>query len=120
MGKNTELARGETIVYNMENDTLKVKGGAKLGSGGKGGAAPKRKLEDPFKDKPVASSNTPPKETDVKDSTDKLESATGTLNPATGTLNSATGASQIDEDAAQAPQLEPVRDGRSRLIINPK
>ena len=48
-----DTARGETIVYNMANDTLRIKGAAKLGNAGKSGKKPpKRKLEDPFKDAP--------------------------------------------------------------------
>ena len=49
--QNQDVARGQTIVYNMATDTLKVKGGAKMkGAGKDGSTTPERKLEDPFID----------------------------------------------------------------------
>jgi len=96
-GSNT--ARGQEIVYNLANDTLKIKGGSRLGSGGSTGKArPNRKLKDPFADDPIpAAAKDIPK--------------------------AATGAKQSDKVESQAKsQVEPspTKAGRSRLIIKPK
>ncbi|MCH2190102.1 MAG: lipopolysaccharide transport periplasmic protein LptA [Gammaproteobacteria bacterium] len=100
-GYNT--ADGEVIVYNMANDTLKIKN-SKLGSGGNTGKErPKRKLEDPFKDDPLPSSAQ--KKPDTKS---QAPSSKKTIDPV-----------QTD-DATSAPQIEAAPSGRSRLIIQPK
>lgn len=88
-----DTARGEEIVYNMANDTLKVKGGARMGSGGnpsKDVTKPQRKLEDPFKDDKPA----------VTQSGDKKP--------------------QQSTPAKQKPEYAQTPSGRSRLIIQPK
>jgi len=99
-----EMARGDTIVYNMANDTLNVKGGAKVGSGGKNDGKPRRKLEDPFKND-TAQSDTPAKAVSKDDSTDGDQES----NP-----------EDVKDDVATKTEVEPTREGRSRLIINPK
>ena len=107
-----EMARGETIVYNMNNDTLKVKGSAKIGSGGKAGAKPKRKLEDPFKDEKVATGG----------SADKKTNKDSAKNDTTGSDAGKTDQqdSNADQATADKPKVEATQEGRSRLIINPK
>ena len=106
--QGADTARGDTIIYNMATDTLKVKGDAEIGAGGKNGATkPKRTIEDPFTDNdqgpPTASNKkTPPKKGTKSASAEEL-------------------AKQNDEDVKQQTQeVEPVRSGRSRLIIQPK
>ena len=48
-GANT--AEGNTIIYNMATDKLRIAGGSNIVTAGKPGTAkPKRKIEDPFKD----------------------------------------------------------------------
>ncbi|NND81272.1 MAG: lipopolysaccharide transport periplasmic protein LptA [Gammaproteobacteria bacterium] len=106
--QGSDTARGETIVYNMANDTLRVRGGsaggAKIGAGGKSGAdKPERTIEDPFKDDaqgppPVTKAAKPKKSKDTAG--DKVEPEPS-----------------ADEDE---PAAKPTRSGRSRLIINPK
>jgi len=95
-----QTARGDTIIYNMANDTLKVKGSAKLGSGGKDGAKPRKKIKDPFAD----SSDGPPPAATKKVTKKQLDDDAIV---------------EDDKDEAQA-EPEPVKEGRSRLIINPK
>ena len=106
-----DTARGETIVYNMATDTLKVQGGAKVGAGGKDGTTPpKRQIEDPFKDNkqgppPAAIKKKPVSKTAAKDGdTEKLEEL-----------------DDLEEEIEeQVEEAEPVHSGRSRLIIQPK
>ena len=98
-----DTARGDTIVYNMATDTLSLKGGAKVGAAGKtGNTPPKRKLEDPFADD---------------------DQATGPSTGAAVAEKTQAGDDTNDEnDDSQAAdtQPEPVKKGRSRLIIQPK
>ena len=103
-GPNT--ARGETIIYNMATDTLKVQGGAKVGAGGKNGATkPKRQIEDPFKD----NNQGPPSAATRKTSSEQAAK---------------TDSSEESDETAEVEELveevEPIRSGRSRLIIQPK
>ena len=96
-----DTARGDTIIYNMETDTLKVSGGAKIGAAGKNGETkPKRTIEDPFKDDPKGPPPIPSKATASGSS-----SADSPDNPV----------STDDPD-----EVKPARSGRSRLIIQPK
>lgn len=97
--QGADTARGETIVYNMANDTLNVRGGAKVAGGGKPNAskpAPKRTIEDPF--------------------------ANDTQGPAdvAPSLSEATKSANAGEDSAAQTAPAPTRSGRSRLIIQPK
>jgi len=88
--QGADIARGDTIIYNMATDKLQIKGGAQLGSGGKDGTKkPKRKLEDPFKD------------------------------DAQGPPPDAPSATTATEKANQ-PAAKTTPSGRSRLIIRPK
>ncbi len=105
-GANT--AYGETIVYNMANDTMRMKGGAKVGAAGKDGSAPqKRTLDDPFKDNaqgpaPLArKKNKKNKKDGKKDEEDSNNEET-------------------EEIVEEEVKIKPVRAGRSRLIIQPK
>ena len=101
--QGADTIRGETIIYNMANDTLRVKGGSRsddrsrIDYGGKEGKASSgRKLEDPFKDDPLPA--TPTKQaTPVENSSTETKTQTQTV---------------VDEP--------PVPVGRSRLIIQPK
>lgn len=93
-----DTARGETIIYNMANDTLKLKGKAKVGAAGKDGKqVQKRTIKDPFADE----GKTKPSKTDGKSS------------------SSTTDKSKQTEPAVEAAPL-PTKSGRSRLIIRPK
>ncbi len=100
-----DTVNGESILYNMANDTLKVQGGTSIGTSGKSGKArPQRKLEDPFKDDPLPS----PKKTKKKKSKKSTQSKKGMTDA---------------EDAVEATVEDtapPVPVGRSRLIIQPK
>ncbi|NNC98977.1 MAG: lipopolysaccharide transport periplasmic protein LptA [Gammaproteobacteria bacterium] len=102
-----DTARGETIVYNMATDTLRVSGGAKLGATGKDGqSVPKRSIEDPFKDDPQG----PPPVATVKPKAKPVVAESGDTAEVTA-----------EEVADEQPvQPEPVPAGRSRLIIQPK
>lgn len=87
-------ATGNKIIYNMATDKLRIIGGSNVNTAGKAGAAaPKRKIEDPFKD-------------DVKD-------------PATTSLPSSANDTAVGEQAAE-PTAVPAKAGRSRLILAPK
>ena len=99
-----DTARGETIIYDMANDTLKVRGGADLHSAGEGGqaATPERKLEDPFKDEPTLDSPQP-----LPTSTNSGSNTNSEGDDNTKTVES-------------KPEIAPASSGRSRLIIQPK
>ncbi len=104
-GINT--ARGQQIVYNMANDTLKIQGGSRLGAGGSTGKArPNRKLEDPFKDDPAPLTAQPVENKKSEPATNKK--------PAQEESN--------DNAPASEPSIEyaPTPTGRSRLILQPK
>lgn len=102
-----DTARGETIIYNMATDTLKVQGGAKVATvGADGQAAPVRKLEDPFKDDPAPAVGSQAHSAPVAALDDEENK-------------------EDDEDSEksneeQAPVPIAVPAGRSRLIIQPK
>jgi len=90
-----DTARGDTIIYNMTNDTLKVRGGSQIGTKGtkpKSNQPPKRKIVDPFANDPIPQEIPPAKATKSAESTTQ----------------------------EQTPQSVPTRSGRSRLIIQPK
>ena len=104
-----DTARGDTIVYNMATDTLSLKGGAKVGASGKTGKAPpKRKLEDPFAEDGQA---TGPVAAPVKKTAKSSEGAESTTKKAEN-------AETAEEQTVPTP--EPLKSGRSRLIIQPK
>lgn len=110
--QGVDTINGETIVYNMANDTLKVKGGTRIGSGGNTGKArPNRKLEDPFKDDPLPSATPAPR----AKSSDGKSSKTGKKS----SDDSSTEADSQTETKTTQVEL-PVPVGRSRLIIQPK
>jgi len=104
-GPNT--ARGETIVYNMANDTLKIKSGAKLGVAGKDGQAKPERTEDPFKDNNQGPAAEPSNPSPVN---------------ATASESALPSTEGVDPIVEAAPTIQPVptRSGRSRLIIQPK
>ena len=100
-----DTARGETIIYNMANDTLQVRGGAKIGSGGKSGQArPNKKIEDPFKDSPLPEA--------------PAASATSATKAAQEAADAE--ASEQSEESENKATTQPSSSGRSRLIIRPK
>lgn len=104
---------GESILYNMANDTLKVQGGTTLKKTGKDGkATPNRKLKDPFADDPLP--NTKPKKTTKKG---KGKKGKGEKNDKSKG-DEITGSEEAEEVVEQTPPPLPV--GRSRLIIQPK
>ncbi len=96
-GLNT--ANGEEIIYNMNNDTLKINKGSRIGAGGNTGKVrPNRKLKDPFADDPEP---TVGKTAASKKSSGKSGSA------ASNTKQAKTTTTQTSS-------------GRSRLLIQPK
>ena len=101
-----ETARGDTIVYNMANDTLKVRGAGQLGTKGAKPTSdqptPRRQIEDPFADDPIPD--------DAPTATPKAAAK------ADGQLQDQVEDAQQDE----TPEAVPTRSGRSRLIIQPK
>lgn len=108
-----QTARGDTIVYNMANDTLSLKGGAKFGAAGKDGEqAPKRKLADPFAEDGQATGPSAPKTSNYK--TEANQAA------ASEELGESEAAIAEEEKTVETSQPEPVKSGRSRLIIQPK
>lgn len=98
--QGASTAQGETIVYNMATDKLKVMGGSKFGVTGKDGKAPPRKIEDPFKDDPAPAAKTSKSTNSKKD-------------------KSSTEPSEAEPEVKQQ-RVEPVKAGRSRLILQPK
>lgn len=101
-GINT--ARGQEIIYNLANDTLKIQGGSKIGAGGNSGKVrPNRKLEDPFKDDPIPTANAKPH---VKASKNTDDTQSGDSLPA--------------EVETKPTVIEATPVGRSRLLIQPK
>ncbi len=101
--QGSDTARGETIVYNMATDTLKVQGGAKVNTAGADGKTPPDLTGDPFK--PVPPTVTP---TQVQATSDT------DVQPTANT----TGDSTSTVPAPITPDTVPA--GRSRLIIQPK
>ena len=100
--QGADTAQGETIVYNMATDTLKVQGGAKVETAGADGQAPSgRRLEDPFKDDPIP-----------------------TLPVASQSVEQQNESNNTEQDPAEpvddTPAIAPTPSGRSRLIIQPK
>ena len=128
--QNQDVARGQTIVYNMATDTLKVKGGVRMkGAGKDGSTTPTRKLEDPFKDGnqgPTTRKVQQKKKKKKKssdDSKDDKKKSKDVENESEDDSEQDDDNSEIvnqepEEDAVQ--QLEPVKAGRSRLILQPK
>jgi len=87
-------ARGDTIVYNMATDKLRILGDSNVNTAGKGNS-PKRKIEDPFKD-------------DSKGPTETISSNIEQTQ-------------KLNEEAEQTEsKVTPAPSGRSRLIIQPK
>ena len=96
-------ATGNKIVYNMATDVLNIVGDSIIDTAGKNGEAPKRKLEDPFADD-VPSPNTGIPKAAVKK---------------TNEVTTTNKASEIAEEVIET-QVEPAKQGRSRLILQPK
>jgi len=127
--QNQDIARGQTIVYNMATDTLKVKGGAKMkGAGKDGSTTPERKLEDPFKD---GNQGPPARKIQQKKKKKKSKKATKDDKDLAESNDEGEGSAESDENSEVASeaeeeqeeavqQLEPVKAGRSRLILQPK
>ena len=112
-----QTARGETIVYNMANDTLKVQGGARLKSTGAEGQDTKRSIKDPFAEN--TDGPAPPKQRKVaKKKAEPAAIDTTDTKPSEETPASEPAAEA--ENTQQDEVEEPTRSGRSRLIINPK
>ena len=104
-GPNT--ARGETIVYNMANDTMRIKSGRVGGADKDGETATPTKLEDGFRGSdqgPAAPAER------------KLEKKI----VAAGDDSSDENVEQVVEEEVEQEQAKPTRSGRSRLIIQPK
>ena len=101
-----DTARGDTIVYNMANDTLKVRGAGQLGTKGAKPTSdqptPRRQIDDPFAD-------------------DLIPDDAPTATPKAAAKAEGQAGDQV-EDAQQDSTSEalPTRSGRSRLIIQPK
>ena len=105
--QGADTARGETIIYDMANDVLKVQGGAELkSSGADGQASTGRKLEDPFKDDPIPDA--------------VPTSVTNQSNASNGNSTAPTTSSTPANTPAVTPAVTPAPSGRSRLIIQPK
>lgn len=107
-----DTARGEKIVYNMATDTLSLSGGAKVGAAGKDGKQmPQRTLDDPFADEqsvgPDAAQTEAP--TTAKDKAEEGASKTSTSKN-----------DNTPPEVTESKEPEPVKAGRSRLIIQPK
>ena len=114
-GPNT--ARGDTIVYNMATDKMKISGGSKVQAAGKDGQAPEHKLEDPFK-----ADNQGPAEATAAKQKPKANTtvAEGASNKGSSAFEQAQEEAAIEEALGQEPAPAPTKSGRSRLIIQPK
>jgi len=86
-------ARGDTIVYNMATDKLKILGGSNFQTPGKNNK-PKPKLEDPFKDDAEGPSET------ISSNIEQTQ--------------------KINDQEPAESKVSPAPSGRSRLIIQPK
>ena len=108
--QGASTATGNKIVYNMATDKLRIQGDSTFDGAGKNGEAPKRKLEDPFADDaPSASAEK------TKTATKKAEN---TASSNTEQAASETTTETLPEVVEQ--QVEPAKQGRSRLILQPK
>jgi len=89
----------------MATDKLKIQGNSRVGTAGKDGkAAPARKIKDPFEDD--KQSQGPAQVKRAKARTEAPTAVTET---------------EIAEQPKKVePQVEPVKSGRSRLILQPK
>lgn len=102
--QGASTARGEKIVYNMATDKLKIMGDSTAIVAGKDGkTAPKRKIKDSFKD-------------DFNDLGDAEEVSEKTESGKTDTKKG----DKKTKSAKARPTVEPVKAGRSRLILQPK
>lgn len=113
--QGTDTARGETIVYNMATDTLSLKGGAKVGAAGKDGSqVPKRTMEDPFANDGQDAGPVIKRPKPVKKSAKKGDEETSDEESAEE------GDIEEEVEEQEIVETEPVKAGRSRLIIQPK
>ena len=106
-------ARGDTIVYNMATDTLKVQSG-RFGQGGKDGQIrPNKKIEDPFAD-----DNAPPPESAPTTKTPVTAKNEGNVDSSDKqSTDTNTDKKQSDSSEQWVP---PTQSGRSRLILQPR
>ena len=107
-GPNT--ARGETIVYNMANDTMRIKSGRVGGAGKDGETATPSKLEDGFRGSDQGPAPLPERKP-RQQVTKAAEASEGGADE---------DAVEAVEEEAEQQQAKPTRSGRSRLIIQPK
>lgn len=97
-----DTARGDTIIYNMANDTLQLKGSAGVGLAdhkNSSGKKPKRNIKDTFAD-------------------DGKDQGPPPVGVAKQTVKSAADGEQ--SETSVKPTAVPTRSGRSRLILQPK
>lgn len=100
--QGADTARGETIIYNMATDTLKVQGGANLKQAGEDGQAAPEIAKEQFDPPPAPIAQSAPVKSDNTD--DKSGSTTD----------------ETKEVETEPVVPETVPSGRSRLIIQPK
>ena len=115
-----DVAKGDTIFYNMATDKLKVKGGAEMGSGQKKSSP--TKTDDFFKETPKAAPTSKPTE-------DKTSSETTSQTTQEEPAPTATDSEPQSQDPNELPEKlvlpkkrpkNKSKNGRSRLIIVPK
>jgi len=106
-----DTARGETIIYNMSTDTLKVLGGAKVKTAGTDGQVAPDITEDPFKPAPV--------KTETSSTLTEGVATEGNID-STSDIEDAITNNETPSTADSKPVVETVPAGRSRLIIRPK
>lgn len=110
--QGASTARGNKIVYNMATDKLKIIGDKTrrgIETAGKDGKkVPKRTIKDPFADDekaPPAASNSAKKSNNTKSTTDNSDNSDST---------------NSEPNQKSQPSVEPVKSGRSRLILQPR
>ncbi|MFT7526897.1 MAG: hypothetical protein ACI9LY_002049, partial [Arenicella sp.] len=108
---------GETIVYNMATDKMKISGGSRVQAAGKDGQAPERELKDPFKGDNQGPTSATAAEQQPKATTTVAEGASNKHSSASEPTQEE---AVIDEVLDQEPAPAPTKSGRSRLIIQPK
>lgn len=131
--QGADTARGDTIIYNMATDTLQLKGGAKVGATDKDGkSVSKTSREDPFGDEQARRDRLEKAEKQraqqVKRQAKREAKDLGQDAPSKEQLKALVEADKkenpINEKAMDKPapenQPEPVKAGRSRLIIQPR
>jgi len=115
-GPNT--ARGDTIVYNMATDKMRISGGSKIQAAGKNGEAMPKRTEDPFAEKAPATPSAPAATAKTTATTNAATAAAA--GTATGDGTAATATTEAAPETPVATEPPPVKAGRSRLILQPK